>query len=167
VDATHYIDGKTGTVFSVDHLTLVRGEEERKVDICDLWIEITRVCDVFFNQATTESSQPAEMDSSLESQRSSLQTVLDAYVAQHYANADAAASVLAKDGKLIIHISGERPNPRNYWAGRWQSQWTLTPSGSNATLSGEIKVRISQFFAAFLNSQPCNLLGFPPHGALY
>lgn len=81
------------------------------------------------------------MDSSLESQRASLQTVLDAYVSQHYANSEAAASVLAKDGKLIVHISGEKPNLRNYWAGRWQSQWTLTPSGTNAALSGEIKVK--------------------------
>lgn len=97
-------------------------------------------------QTATESAQPADMDSSLESQRSSLQTVLDAYVGQHYANSDAAASVLAKDGKLIIHISGERPNLRNYWSGRWQSQWTLTPSGSNAALSGEIKVRSRVFF---------------------
>lgn len=117
VDATHYIDSKTSTVFSVDHLTL----------------------------ATSESSQAADMDASLESQRSSLQTVLDAYVAQHYAGSDAAASVLAKDGKLIIHISGERPNLRNYWSGRWQSQWTLTPSGSNAALSGEIKLHAHYF----------------------
>lgn len=100
------------------------------------------------------------MDSSLESQRSSLQTVLDTYVSQHYAGSDAAASVLAKDGKLVIHISGERPNLRNYWSGRWQSQWTLTPSGSNAALSGEIKVTHDKFKAGNMVCQAENRILF-------
>ena len=71
--------------------------------------------------------------------------MLETYVAQQYANSEAAVAVYAKDGKLIVNIAGEKPNLRNYWSGRWQSQWTLTSSGSNVTIAGEIKVSIIFF----------------------
>lgn len=51
----------------------------------------------------------------------------------------------AKGGQIVVCITGERPNLRNFWSGKWNSTWTLTVAGAVATLSGEIKVHAHYF----------------------
>lgn len=53
---------------------------------------------------------------------------------------DAAGGAYAKDGKIVAVVSGERPNLRNFWSGRWGSTWTIQLSGGQATISGDMKV---------------------------
>jgi capping protein alpha len=80
-------------------------------------------------------------DRALEDKRAQLQTAFDLYITNHFAACEASAAVYAKEGKLVVQISGERPNLRNYWSGRWHSEWTVAPSGTSAAVTGEIKVR--------------------------
>ena len=98
-----------------------------------------------FSQATVEASTPSNQDQSLEGERAALQTALDAYVSTKYVSEDAAAGVFARDGKLIAIISGEKPNLRNFWSGKWTSSWNISCSGGQATVTGEVKIHAHYF----------------------
>ena len=93
-------------------------------------------------QATTESAVDAESND-LELHRSALQSALDAYVAAKFQSVETAGTVVAKNDQLQLFICTEKPNLRNFWSGKWTSVWTIAINGSNATISGDIKVRFS------------------------
>ena len=112
IDPTHYVDPKCGLTYAMDHLSL----------------------------KTVQDSSPSNQDMSLEDKRSALQTALDAYVAGRFVTEEAAGGVYARDGKIVAVVSGERPNLRNFWSGRWGSTWTIQCSDGQATVVGEIKV---------------------------
>ena len=112
IDPTHYIDSKTGSVILYNHLTL----------------------------ASAEDSSNAPVDESLELKRSAIQSVLDSYVKQKYPSEDSAAGVFSKDGNINIIIVGEKKNLRNFWSGRWSSNWTVTVSASSGSITGDVKV---------------------------
>ena len=116
IDPTHYVDPKSGHSFALDHLAL----------------------------KTVEDSSPSNQDMSLEDKRSALQAVLDVYVAGRFVTEEAAGGVYARDGKIVAVVSGERPNLRNFWSGRWGSTWTIQCTDGQATVVGEIKVRTNQ-----------------------
>ena len=44
-------------------------------------------------------------------------------------------------------ITGEKPNLRNFWSGKWNSTWTVTPAagGAGASVTGDIKVHAHYF----------------------
>jgi capping protein (actin filament) muscle Z-line, alpha len=97
------------------------------------------------SQKTVEDSSPSNQDASLEGQRAALQAALDGYVESRFVCEEAAGGAYAKDGKIIAVVSGERPNLRNFWSGRWSSTWTIQCSGGQATISGEMKVHAHYF----------------------
>mmetsp|Transcript_9104 Transcript_9104/g.13703 ORF Transcript_9104/g.13703 Transcript_9104/m.13703 type:complete len:287 (-) Transcript_9104:116-976(-) len=117
IDPTHYVDSKTGAPFAVDHLSLT----------------------------TLEDSSPSNQDSSREGERAALQSALDDYVASRFVTETAAAGVFCRDGNIIAVVSGERPNLRNFWSGKWTSSWNITFSPGQATISGDIKVHAHYF----------------------
>lgn len=92
-----------------------------------------------------ETSDSANFDDSQEETRSVLQTAVSNYVATSYPSKNAAAAVYYKDGKFQVLITGEVSNLKNYWSGRWNSTWSLTLNGSEATVSGEVKVLHCRF----------------------
>lgn len=47
--------------------------------------------------------------------------------------------------KLVIVLSAERANLRNYWSGKWTSRWEMDCSDSPSTLSGSIRVHVHYF----------------------
>lgn len=104
VDPTHYVDSKDGSIFAVDHLTLVTREDP------------------------VESNQ----DASLEGLRTTVQSSINKYLATTYKSENAAGCVYAKDGKLYVVISGDKVSLKNYWSGKWSSVWTLTTDGQIA-----------------------------------
>jgi F-actin capping protein alpha subunit len=66
---------------------------------------------------------------------------VNSHVSGAYLAEDSAGSVFAKEGNLIVTISGEKTNLKNFWSGRMTSTWTVvvqTPTA--AAFSGEIKV---------------------------
>ena len=87
----------------------------------------------------------SNQDGSLELKRAALQSAVTQYVSRQYSAEHAAGSVYAKDGQLFVCITGERPNLRNFWSGKWNSMWTIIMTGGAATVTGEIKVHAHYF----------------------
>jgi hypothetical protein len=60
---------------------------------------------------------------------------------------NASVGVYAIEGKINIAITGEKVNLKNFWSGKWTSNWNLTidGSGGSATLSGDIKIHVHYF----------------------
>lgn len=118
IDPTHYFDSKSGSVFALDHLSL---------------------------KATEDTSTPNNLDQSHEEERLSLQDALDKYMANRYLPENCAAGAFSQDNKLVLSIAGERPNLRNFWSGKWLSNWAVQLSPGEATLTGSIKVHAHYF----------------------
>lgn len=116
VDNTHYVDPVTNQVFSVDHLTLV----------------------------TAADSTVKSPHASLESKRAALQKTLKEYLDRTYKPEDSAVGVYVQNDHIVVVLTSEKPNLRNYWAGRWTSTWTLKLS-PKLSLSGETKVNAHYF----------------------
>ena len=112
VDATHYVDSKSKTVFHFNHLTL----------------------------ASADDSLPPPFDESVESKRAAIQGALDARFTFRFPSEDSAVSVFSKDGAITVIIVAEKKNLRNFWSGKWTSVWSITFSGGSASISGEVKV---------------------------
>jgi len=112
-----FVDPTTGSLFEVDHLSL----------------------------AAKESAATHSTDSALELSRAALQSSLSTYKAAKYSAEEAAASVYAKGGKIIVLVSGEKANLRNFWSGRWASWWTITIAGGKANVEGEVKIHAHYF----------------------
>jgi len=86
-------------------------------------------------------------DSSLESLRSAIENQVSDYCLNHYKHG--VSAVFSKDsnqGKTITAaIEDHQFNPKNYWNGRWRSQWTVTISGGQAQVSGVLKVQVHYY----------------------
>lgn len=96
-------------------------------------------------QTTSEDPIPSNQDGSLELKRAALQSSVAAYVAHQYSAEHSAGSVYAKNGQLTVCITGEKPNLRNFWSGKWNSTWSVAVAGSTATVTGDIKVHAHYF----------------------
>jgi hypothetical protein len=73
--------------------------------------------------------------------RGALQSSLDTYIATNYPSELSAAGVFTKDENTYVAVvTGEKTSLKNFWGGRWTSNWTLSVSGSNCSISGDIKV---------------------------
>lgn len=81
-------------------------------------------------------------DATLEKKRVALQTALKQYVSEQYKPDDSSAGAYFLNGNLVIVISSEKPNLRNYWAGRWTSVWTIKNAATaKPNITGDIKVK--------------------------
>jgi len=117
VDPTHYVNPSTGEVFAVDHLTLNTSNDGR--------------------------GGAPEISGDALARRDALQAALATYLSEHFEGAEGkGATVAPKGSDLVINITGERPNLRNYWSGSWTSEWTVTPGGD---VTGEIKLHAHYF----------------------
>lgn len=117
IDPTHYFDSADGTVFALDHLTLVTGDAENA----------------------------SNQDESLESKRAALQMAISKYCKASFPSEQSAGSAFARDGKLTVAVTGEKSNLKNFWSGRWTSLWTIVPSDDSCTISGDIKLHAHYF----------------------
>ena len=77
---------------------------------------------------------------SKEEERAALQSELDKYMSGRYLPENSAAGAFSRDGNITISVVGERPNLRNFWSGRWVSNWNVILSPGNASVTGNIKV---------------------------
>eukprot|EP01035_Chromulina_nebulosa_P019792 gene19792-25734_t len=117
VNPTKYYDPIADSLFDVDHLTLI----------------------------TNESDGSYPHNDSLELYRAAIQNDLTNYVTNNFSTELAAGSAFTKDNAIAIIVTGEKPNLRNYWSGKWTSTWSVIVSGSTATITGEIKVHAHYF----------------------
>ena len=110
IDATHYTDPTTGAPFGIDHLTLI--STIAGADEC-----------------TVPSSSP-----NLEHRRVQLHEAVQLYLKEAYPSEDSGAAVCIQRSKLVVTMTGERTNLRNFWSGRITSTWTIESSSTEGQL---------------------------------
>jgi capping protein alpha len=131
VDPTHYIDPASQQVVGVDHL----GPSIEDGDV-----------------------RPHTNAGPHEGLRSALQEGVTQYVNNFYISERAAGGVYETSGELLVLVSGERFNLKNFWSGRWSSEWHIRPSGSSATVTGTITLHAHYFEdgnVQLQTSKPC------------
>ncbi|VDN81446.1 unnamed protein product [Brugia pahangi] len=86
-------------------------------------------------------------DGSSETWRKAVQEEADKYIDSHYEETGIAA-VFVNNGSLTLCIESHRYQPKNFWNGRWRSQWTIPiADGKNeqCEIKGIIKVHVHYY----------------------
>jgi len=83
----------------------------------------------------------------VESLRAAIEAEVTAYALNHYRHGVSATfSKPTEDGKSIVCcIEDHQFQPKNYWNGRWRSQWTVTMAGQQAEVVGVLKVQVHYY----------------------
>jgi len=91
--------------------------------------------------------QPWTPDSSVEGLRSAIEAEVTAYALNHYRHGVSSTySKNTEEGKAIVCcVEDHQFQPKNYWNGRWRSQWTLLISGNQAEVTGVLKVQVHYY----------------------
>ena len=118
IDPTHYVDPFSGSTYSLDHLSTS-----------------TSISDI---------SRPS--DDAKNGIKDALQPELKKYIQSFYVSDPSAAMAYAKDGKVVVVLTGEKVNLKNFWSGKWNSTWTLSfDADNNVSISGEVKIHVHYF----------------------
>lgn len=91
--------------------------------------------------------QPYEPDVLAESWRAALDIETLAYTANHYRHGVSSVFGRSQSGQITLNVSIEdhQFQPKNFWNGRWRSQWHVTfapGSGSASELKGVLKAQV-------------------------
>jgi len=91
--------------------------------------------------------QPLNSDSSVESLRAAIEREVTGYTLNHYPHGVSATfSKETEEGKVIVScVEDHQFQPKNYWNGRWRSQWTVVMSGNQAQVRGVLKVQVHYY----------------------
>jgi len=86
-------------------------------------------------------------DSSVENLRTAIESEVTSYALNHYRHGVCATfSKETDEGKAIVScIEDHQFQPKNYWNGRWRSQWSLLISGNQAQVTGILKVQVHYY----------------------
>ena len=105
---------------------------------------------LFFLQSWEVSDEKsADINDSVEEQRSGVQSAMDDYVSTQYgASSDAKAACAVygtADGTLVVCLTGVAPNLRNWWSGSWKGEYVITLSGSSCSITGQVDLLAHYF----------------------
>jgi len=92
-----------------------------------------------FDHMRQVASDPQPAGNSSDSTRDGLDKAFQDYVAEHYPSG--CVTVYANGGEYTVVLVTNKYNPKNFWNGRWRSQWTI--SGSN--LKGLLRAQVHYF----------------------
>jgi len=86
-------------------------------------------------------------DTTVEGLRAAIETEVTAYAMNHFRHGVSATfSKNTEDGKsIVVCIEDHQFQPKNYWNGRWRSQWTVKISGGQAEVTGVLKVQVHYY----------------------
>lgn len=100
--------------------------------------------------------QSYEPDQLAEPWRAALDIETLAYTANHYRHGVSSVFGRSQNGQITLNVSIEdhQFQPKNFWNGRWRSQWhiTFTPgSGSASEMKGVLKAQVSDTMTYFIH----------------
>jgi len=83
----------------------------------------------------------------MEGLRAAVEAEVTGYCLNHYRHGVSATfSKEGEDGQTIVCcIEDHQFQPKNYWNGRWRSQWTMVVSGQQAEVTGVLKVQVHYY----------------------
>ena len=114
-----FIDPKSRKVFKYDHL---------RKDATDI--------------------QPAsvnDINEKPDSWRKALQNELDEYIQEHFSRTGVATVFVSKNS-LVLCIESHQFQPKNYWNGRWRSEWHIPfYEHGNHEITGKIRLQIHYY----------------------
>lgn len=84
---------------------------------------------------------PAPADEDAESLRAEFERVATEYTSEHYPSG--VCSVYAKKDTIIVCIEDHKFQPKNFWNGRWRSQWTFNKRTGAA--QGLLRVQVHYY----------------------
>ena len=115
LDPKHYVTGNN-EVFLVDHVA---------------------------QKATKAADGPVYTPGPLAGLRDTVQKVMEEYASAQYSDGSAIAAVYEKAGELVVTLSGSKADLRNFWSGKWRSEWHIDPKSKTA--KGKVRIVVHFF----------------------
>jgi capping protein alpha len=96
-----------------------------------------------FDHLRQVASDPQPHSGASHPQRKAVDDAFQEYINEHFSTG--IVSVYPHDGHLVVCVVANKYNPRNYWNGRWRSQWTVEISGDQAKAKGVLRSQVHYY----------------------